>query len=55
MYQEDARVALEFAAADYKLRYDAQHKPIKFNVEDEVYLRLHEGYTLPGNATKLSN
>lgn len=27
--------------------YDQNHKPIKFRVSDQVYVRLHHGYSLP--------
>ncbi|KAI1178547.1 hypothetical protein F4777DRAFT_575789 [Nemania sp. FL0916] len=48
MYQRDAETAIDFAAADAKIRYDSKHNPIQYNVGDEVLLRLHRGYNLPG-------
>lgn len=32
-----------------KRRYDKAHRPISFEVGDKVYLRLHQGCSLPGN------
>ncbi|KAM7222641.1 hypothetical protein V8F06_002135 [Rhypophila decipiens] len=46
--REDARLAMDFAAAAAKRRYDGKHKPVNFEVGDTVYLRLHKGYSLPG-------
>ncbi|KAM7203063.1 hypothetical protein V8F33_002411, partial [Rhypophila sp. PSN 637] len=46
--REDARLAMDFAAAAAKRRYDSKHKPVYFEVGDTVYLRLHKGYSLPG-------
>lgn len=48
LYQREAELAMDFAAADSKIRYDARHTPLEFNIGDEVYLRLHKGYNLPG-------
>jgi hypothetical protein len=47
--QQDARLAMDFAANDDKLRYDAKHRFLEFDVGDKVYLKLHKGYHLPGS------
>ncbi|EAQ84379.1 hypothetical protein CHGG_08393 [Chaetomium globosum CBS 148.51] len=47
--REDARLAMDFAAARAKRRYDANRRDIEFREGDKVYLRLHKGYHLPGN------
>ncbi|EAQ86812.1 hypothetical protein CHGG_08065 [Chaetomium globosum CBS 148.51] len=47
--REDARLAMDFAAARAKRRYDANRRDIEFKEGDKVYLRLHKGYHLPGN------
>jgi RNase H-like domain found in reverse transcriptase/Reverse transcriptase (RNA-dependent DNA polymerase)/Chromo (CHRromatin Organisation MOdifier) domain/Integrase zinc binding domain len=47
--RRDAQLAADFAAAKAKQYYDQRHRQIEFNVGDEVYLRLHKGYYLPGH------
>lgn len=49
LHQRDAETAIQLAAADSKLRYDAKHNPIRYEVGKLVFfLRLHKGYNLPG-------
>ena len=50
--RHDAQLAMDFAAAQAKRRYDGKHRPIEFEVGDKVYLRLHRGYHLPGNPSR---
>lgn len=50
--RRDAALAMDFAAAEAKRRYDAQHKAVEFQVGDQVFLKLHSGYHLPGRPTK---
>jgi hypothetical protein len=50
--RQDAQLAMDFASARAKRRYDASHRDIEFNVGDKVYLRLHKGYHLPGNPSR---
>ncbi|KAK7961166.1 hypothetical protein PG988_012380 [Apiospora saccharicola] len=49
IYQQEARDALDYAADTMKLQYDSTRRYHEFNVGDEVYLKLHKGYKLPGN------
>ena len=56
--REEAEAAMAFASALSKARYDLHHKAIASAIEagSMVYLRLHQGYTIPGLANKkLSN
>lgn len=46
--RRDAKLAIDFAAAKAKQRYDQRHRAIEFEEGDQVYLRLHQGYYLPG-------
>jgi len=48
MNQREAADALAFAAVDAKVRYDARHTPLLLQPGDKAYLRLHNGYRLPG-------
>jgi hypothetical protein len=50
--RKDAQLALDFAAARAKRRYDNKHRPIEFKKDDEVFLKLHHGYTLPGKPNR---
>ena len=52
IHRQDAIDAMAFANADAKLRYDARHKPLKLNAGDKVFLRLHNGYRLPGEPNR---
>lgn len=42
------KISIDFAAADAKIRYDARHTPLIFDVRNKAYLKLHHGYNLPG-------
>lgn len=54
--REEAESAMAFANALSKSRYDLVHQAVKVKVGDKVYLRLHQGYTIPGLANhKLSH
>lgn len=46
--RQDAVLAMDFAIARAKRIYDAKYKAIEYSVGDEVYIRLHHGYNLPG-------
>ena len=46
--RDEAEESIAFANATAKARYDKKHKPLTFEVDDEAYLRLHQGYTVPG-------
>ena len=48
-------MALSFAAAKAKKQYDIKHRPLSFDVKDNAYLRLHQGYHLPGNPPRKYN
>ena len=45
--RREAEFAMDYANAYAKRIYDSKHRPIEFEVGQEVYLRLHQGYTLP--------
>jgi hypothetical protein len=49
--RRDAEVAITFAQATAKLRYDDRHRPVQFQVGDRVMLNLHRGYKLPGTSS----
>jgi hypothetical protein len=47
---------IDFANARFKIIYDDKHKSLVFNIEDKVYLRLHNEYfLLEKENSKLSN
>ena len=48
-YQQEARELIDNAALIAKQRYDDRNSPIQFSKGDTVYLRLGQGYKLPGN------
>jgi hypothetical protein len=50
--RQDAQLAMDFAAARAKRRYDGTHRDIEFKEGDKVYLRLHRGYHLPGKPSR---
>lgn len=50
--RQDAQLAMDFAAARAKRRYDQHHRAMEFKEGDKVYLRLHRGYHLPGNPSR---
>ncbi|SCO30823.1 uncharacterized protein FFMR_02024 [Fusarium fujikuroi] len=49
---KEARLAMDFAAMKGKRWYDDKHRPITLKQGDRVYLRLHDGYHLPGKPSK---
>lgn len=51
-HRQEAADAIAFAGAHAKIRYDARHIPLEFQVGQEVYLRLHHGYNLPEKANR---
>ena len=44
----DAEEAIAWANLQSKITYDAHHRPITLKEGSEVFLKLHQGYTLPG-------
>lgn len=52
LYQKEAQLAIDFAAADAKIRYDSKRNPLQMQVGQEVYLKLHHGYHLPGKPSR---
>ena len=44
--RENVEVAMTFANAFSKARYDEIHKTMKFKIDDKMYLRLHHDYTI---------
>ena len=44
--RENVEIAMTFANALNKTRYDAIHKTLKFKIDDKTYLRLHHDYTI---------
>jgi len=45
--RKDTKVAIDFAAAAAKRRYDGKYEAVKFQEGEKVYLKLHYGYYLP--------
>ena len=55
-YRREAADAGDFANAKAKVYHDARHQPLMFKPGDRAYLRLHQGYSLPGHPNrKMSN
>lgn len=52
LLRQDAESAIAFAATVAKERYDAKHTPLTLDIGDQVFLRLHKGYRLPGNPSR---
>ena len=44
--RENAEIAMIFVNAFSKTRYDEIHKTLEFNIDDKMYLRLHQNYTI---------
>jgi len=44
--RQDAQLAIDFAAAEAKRRYNGKHQPLSFEVGQKVHLQLHHGYNL---------
>ncbi|SLM41435.1 Ribonuclease H-like domain [Lasallia pustulata] len=54
--RKEAEDAANFANLLAKLQYDKHHRPLSMEVGDEVFIKLHKGYTLPSVTNqKLSN
>ena len=47
-----AYVAVQFAIAAIKARYNSKHKRVNFKVEDYVHLKLYKGYRLNEHANR---
>ncbi|SLM35378.1 reverse partial [Lasallia pustulata] len=45
--RKEAEDAANFANLLAKLQYDKHHRPLSMEVGDEVFIKLHKGYTLP--------
>ena len=50
--REEADDAMAFAAVLMKARYDAKHLILNLKEGDEVFLKLHHGYSIPGLANR---
>ncbi|RYC55608.1 hypothetical protein CHU98_g10598 [Xylaria longipes] len=50
--RQDAKLAMDFAAAQSKRQFDSKHRALEFSPGDKVLLRLHDGYHLPGKPHK---
>ena len=46
--REEAEDAMAFASISTKHRYDEKHLELKVRKGDRVFLRLHDGYSIPG-------
>lgn len=53
MKREQAEDSMAFANAAAKARYDRRHKPITLAVGSKAFLKLHDGYEIPGVHPKL--
>ncbi|SLM34971.1 transposon tf2-1 polyprotein [Lasallia pustulata] len=54
--RKEAEDTANFANLLAKLQYDKHHRPLSMEVGDEVFIKLHKGYTLPSVTNrKLSN
>lgn len=55
-FRQEAADAIAFANTKAKSYYNSSHKPLRLNVGDMAFLRLHHGYNLPQKPNKkLSN
>lgn len=50
--REEADDAMAFASIIMKARYDARHLPLVLKEGDQVFLKLHDGYSIPGLANR---
>ena len=50
--RQEAQLAMDFAIASAKERYDSSHRQVDFQVGDKVMLKLHQGYHLPGRPSR---
>ena len=48
LFKTNANDAITFAQMVMKDQYDKHHTPKFFKVEDQMKIRLHKDYTLPG-------
>ena len=53
--RQEAVDAVAFANAKAKIQYDSRHKPLLLNEGDQVYLRLHHGYSLQAHKESKAN
>jgi signal transduction protein with GAF and PtsI domain len=54
--QKEAEDSIAWARVKSKIEYDKHHRPIQFNEGEEVFIKLHAGYSLPSTIrAKLSN
>ena len=51
--REQAEDSMAFANATAKARYDRRHKPVNLAVGSQAFLKLHDGYEIPGVHPKL--
>ena len=51
-FRSEAQDAIAWANACMKARYDSKHKPVSFKPGDQVMLRLHHGYRIPGQTNR---
>ena len=47
--RKETEESIAYANLMAKKHYDKEHKPIRFNVDNKVYLNLHQGYKLDKN------
>jgi hypothetical protein len=50
--REEAEEALAFANVSAKTYYDKKHQPLQLQPGTDVFLRLHKGYTIPGEPNR---
>lgn len=48
LYQQEAQAPRAYAQAEARKSYNKKHRLMNFDVGDGVFLRLNEGYQLPG-------
>lgn len=51
--RQEAADAVVSASTTTKIRYDSKHQPLQLKPGDEVFIRLHQGYNIPGISRKL--
>ena len=52
--RQEAANSIAYANLLIAQRYDAKHKDISFVPGDQVYIKLHHGYSLPKSADTVS-
>ena len=50
--REEADDAMSFASTIMKARYDSKHLDLRLKEGDQVFLKLHHGYSIPGLANR---